>query len=219
MYLPPDQTTLYDALKAHCTLEGSKPWEELDEEELQRVAKPVRDALSTGKLTVCCVGVNGIARQVDAEFFVGQRMWDAAFIPSAVSVELEAGPWTGHLVVNVAEFDRAIHGSSSAIGHTTLPTYVPPFVSLMLDLVERFDLSKDYRFTRQEMVDWLQTKPDGVPKDLDISKPVAEKIVMFIANPATGKGGNPKIRPEERSPNPFKDFKDQTYPKKSRAFP
>lgn len=219
MYLPPAQITLFNALTAYCTRQAGRPWDELEEDELQRVALSVRDALASGRLIASCVGPNGFARKVDSEFFIGLRMWEAAFDPATVSIELDDGPWTGRLVVNREEFEAAVDQPVVADLSHNMAGYVPPYVAFMLDLVERFELVKGYKFQRESIARWLLENPSEVPLGLSMSGPIAEKIVTFISDPAFHKGGNNKFDPKKRSSNPFVSFEGQNFPKDSRIFP
>src|SRR4051812_16531264 len=159
-YVPPDRMNAAQALERFVRETQGGNLYDLDEEAQDRAVRPIRDMLITGQLEAWLFQEeDGHQVAVPGHRWAGRKIWEDASVGIMTTIEID-GQWvTGRVLVSRAQLEDILKDlsqiSSASAPATPKPSYVPPFIRYMLELVERFDLEPGYKFDRDRMADWI----------------------------------------------------------------
>lgn len=180
---------------------------------------PVRWALVDGTLKSWALTEQGEQFEILPEHWAGMFLWPGAYSSSLENVSIGNRIVAGYLVVDAEAFASLLRADDVAATIKQTPTpfsYMPPYLAYMLDLVERYDISSDYKFNKNTMVRLIVDDKEGRSKDLDVSLNKAKMIATFLGNPEFEVGGNSPMNSSSRDPDPRKPFNGVSYPKPRR---
>lgn len=180
---------------------------------------PVRTALASGTLKAWLLTEKGYQILVPLELWTGQFLWQEAYSTALVTARIGDRAVTGYLVVDIDAFMALVSaGDASAMPRhaPSPPVYVPPYLVYMLELVERLDLTKDYKYNKETLTDWILKDEHVRSQNLPMSLNKAKLISTFLGNPDFEEGGNTAAGLINRNPDPLKPFNGISFPKPRR---
>lgn len=218
---PAATRTLTDRLALHKALrlfhgEGPTPSEDTDIDWLRvrdLARNPVREALAQEQIPAFVFEETGRQHPIPPWLWDGSGLWAHAYDSCLVKVPIEGRIVPGYLVVDRAAFQRLLMPAPSDPAPSE-QGYIPPYVAYLLEIAERFDLTPDYRFTREHMGDWIFA---NAPSGLKVSASKAKALARVLGHPDFESGGQPGNIEGKRSPDPCAPYLGVEYPKPPRA--
>lgn len=211
---PTDRLELHKALRL---LHGEGPTRSADTDidwpRVRDLARnPMREALAQERVPAYVFEETGRQHPIPAWLWDGSGLWAHAYETCLVKVPLEERTVPGYLLVDRAAFERLLTPAPPA-PNPDGPSYTPPYLAYLLEVAERFDLTADYRFTRDLMKDWIVANPPPGPK---IAPTRAMTLARLLGHPDFEKGGQFGDHKGKRSPDPCAPYRGVKYPKPSR---
>lgn len=180
---------------------------------------PIREALAQERVPAYVFEETGRQHLIPAWLWDGSELWAQAYESGLVKVPLEGRAVPGYLVVDADAFAALVEiGDPPAATQAapSRPAYMPPYLAYMLELLERFDLTPDYKYNKEIMKHVIEN--DDVVREygINMSGSKAGMMATFLGNPKFEDGGNTAATPKDRDPDPRKPFNGVSYPKARR---
>ncbi|WP_039894513.1 hypothetical protein [Methylobacterium mesophilicum] len=172
----------------------------------------IREALAHDRVPAFVFEETGRQHPIPAWLWNGSGLWAHAYESCLVKVPLEGRTVSGYLLVDQAAFERLLTPAPQA-PNPAEQAYTPPLVAYLLEVAERFDLTADYRFSKELMADWIAKNP---PPGVKMSQSRALNLARYLGHPDFDGGGQPGDLTGKRPPDPCVPYHGVQYPKPRR---